>query len=162
MQHDYCKFNLREKFIPELEGAKHFNGGKGGNEVFLECGDGVLGGICSMVVQGGKLYVDCFGPDVLLDYNGTLVVHYVQCRMVAARFQYGDDFDECLFHGSIGAKWHGLDDDCIKVIDEGNKHILHTLKEWTGEVLVMFVYMVPVMASASTAKQNISCTAQIS
>ncbi len=40
-----------------MEGAKHINGGEGGNEVFLECGDGMLGGICLMVIQGGKLDV---------------------------------------------------------------------------------------------------------
>jgi hypothetical protein len=51
---------------PELEGAKHINGGKGGNEVFLECGDGALGGICLMIVRGDKLDIDCFRPDVLL------------------------------------------------------------------------------------------------
>ncbi len=39
-----------EKFIPELEGAKHINSGRGGNEVFLECGNGTLRGICFMVV----------------------------------------------------------------------------------------------------------------
>ncbi len=29
---------------------------------------------------------------------------------------------------TIGASRHGLDNDCIKVIDVGNKHILHTFK----------------------------------
>jgi hypothetical protein len=80
--------------------------------------------------------------------------------MVAVGFQYGDDFGECLYHGSNGARRHGPDDDCIKVIDVGNKHIL--LKERTGKAPVMLVYMVPVMALASAAKQNISCIAQIS
>jgi hypothetical protein len=47
-----------------LEGAKHINSGEGGHEVFLECGNGALGGICSMVVRGDELDVDCFGPDV--------------------------------------------------------------------------------------------------
>jgi hypothetical protein len=74
-----------------LEGAKYLNGGKGGNEVFLECGDGMLGSIYSMVVWGDKLEVDCSGPDVLHDRSGTLIDHYVQCQMVASRFQYGDD-----------------------------------------------------------------------
>ncbi len=36
------------------------------------------------------------------------------------------------------------------------------LKEQAGKAPVMSVYMVPVMASASVAKQNISCIAQIS
>ncbi len=129
MQNVYGKFNLRDKFNPELEGAKHINGGKGGNEVFLKCGNGTLGSICLMVVQGDKLDVDCFGPDVLLDRGRTFIVHYVQCQMVAAGFQYGDDFGECLYHGSIGARQHGLDDDCIKVVDVGNKHVLHTFEE---------------------------------
>ncbi len=109
-----------------MEGAKHINGGKGSDEVFLECGNGMLSNICLMVVQGDKLDVDCFGPDVLLDRSGSFVVHYVQCRMVATRFQYGDDFGECLYHGSISARWPGPDDDCIKVVDVGNKYVLHT------------------------------------
>jgi hypothetical protein len=49
-----------------------------------------------------------------------------------------DDFGECLYHGSIGAIRHGLDDDCIKVVDVGNKHVLHTFegagREGAGDV----------------------------
>ncbi len=50
--------------------------------------------------------------------------------MVASRFQYGDDFGECLYHGSIGARRHGPNNDCIKVVDVGNKHVylLHTFE----------------------------------
>ncbi len=129
---------MREKFIPELEGVKHINGGEGGNEVFLKRGNGALGGICFMVMWGDELDVDCFGPDVLLDCGRTLVVHYVQCRMVASRFQYGDDFGERLYHGSISARHHGPDDDCNKVIDVGNKHVLHNFegadREGAGDV----------------------------
>jgi hypothetical protein len=138
MQHVSCKFNLRKKFIPELEGAKHINGGKGGNGVFLECGDETLGGICLMVVRGDGLDVNCFGPDIFLDCGGTFVVHYVQCRMVATEFQYGDDFGECLCRGSISARWHGPDNECIKIINVGNTKILHTLEgvdqEGAGDV----------------------------
>ncbi len=58
--------------------------------------------------------------------------------MVASRFQYGDDFGERLYQGSISARWHGRDDDCIKVVDVGNKHILHTFegadREGAGDV----------------------------
>ncbi len=36
------------------------------------------------------------------------------------------------------------------------------LKERAGKAPVMSVYMAPVMALGSTAKQNISCIAQIS
>ncbi len=58
--------------------------------------------------------------------------------MVVAGFQYGDDFGECLYHGSIGARRHCLDDDCIKVVDVGNKYVLHTFdeadQEGTGDV----------------------------
>jgi hypothetical protein len=111
-----------------LEGAKHINGGKGNDEVFLECGDGTLGGICLMVVQGDKLDANCFRLDVFLDCGGTLVVHYVQCWMVAVGFQDGDDYGECLYHGSTGARRHGPGNDCIKVIDVGNKHIFHTFE----------------------------------
>jgi hypothetical protein len=100
-----------------LEGAKHINGGKGNDEVFLECGDGALGGINGCA--GDELDIDCFGPDVLLDCSRTLIVHYVQCQMVASRFQYGDDFGERLYHGSIGARWHGPDNDCIEVRNVG-------------------------------------------
>jgi hypothetical protein len=138
MQHVQGKLDLQEKFIPELEGAKHINGGECGNEVFLECGNVVLGGICSMVVRGDELNVDCFGLDVLLNRGRTFVVHYVQCGMVAAGFQYGDDFGECLYHGSIGARQHGSDNDCTKVLDVGNEHILHTFegadREGAGDV----------------------------
>jgi hypothetical protein len=49
----------------------------------------------------------------LLNRGRTLDVHSVQCWMIAIRFQYGDDFGECLYHGSIGARWHGPDDACI-------------------------------------------------
>jgi hypothetical protein len=58
MQHALGEFNLGEKFIPKLEGAKHINGGKGDNEVFLESGDGAFGGIDLMIVRGDKLDVD--------------------------------------------------------------------------------------------------------
>jgi hypothetical protein len=93
-----------------------------------------------MVVQGDKLDVNSFRPDVFLDCGRTFVVHYVQCRMVAAGFQYGDDFGECLYHGSIGgsARWHGPDNDCIKIVDVGNKHIFHNFeradREGTSDV----------------------------
>ncbi len=76
--------------------------------------------------------------DVFLDFGRSFVVHYIQCRMVATGFQYGDDFGECLYHGHVCARWHGLDNDCIKVIDVGNKHILHTFegadREGAGDV----------------------------
>ncbi len=32
----------------------HINSGKGANEVFLECGNGMLSGICSVVVGGAS------------------------------------------------------------------------------------------------------------
>ncbi len=84
MQHVQAEFDLQEIFIPELEGAKHINGGEGSDEVFLECGNGKLGGIYLMVVQGDNLDVDCFGPDVFLDHGGSFVVHYIPCQMVAS------------------------------------------------------------------------------
>jgi hypothetical protein len=77
---------------------------------------------------GDKLDIVCFGLDVFLYCGRTFIVHYVQCRMAAAGFQYGDDLGECLYHGRVGARWHGPDDDCIKIIDVGNKHILHTFE----------------------------------
>ncbi len=107
------------EFIPELEGAKHINGGKGADEVFLECGDGAWWHLLNSC-GGAKLDIDCFRSDVLLNPGGTFVVHYVQCQIVAAGFQYRDDFGKCLYHGSIGACWHGPDDDCIKVVDVDN------------------------------------------
>ncbi len=85
--------------------------------MFLESGNGAFGSIGLMVVGEDELDVDRFIPDVFLDHGGTLVVHYVQCRMVASKFQYGDDFGECLYHGSISARWHGPDNDCIKAVD---------------------------------------------
>jgi hypothetical protein len=129
---------LRGKFITKLEGAKHINGGEGSNGVFLESGNGTFCGIDPMVVRGNELDVDCFGPDVLLNCGGTLVVHHVKRRMVASSFQYRDYFGECLYHGSISARGHGLDDDCIEIVYVGNKHILHTFeradREGTGNV----------------------------
>ncbi len=84
--------------------------------------------------------VNYFGPDVIFYCGRTFVVHYVPCRMVAAGFQYGDDFGECLYHGHVGARWHGPDNDCIKVVDVGNKHILHTFegadREGNGDVSI--------------------------
>ncbi len=115
-----------------------------------------------MVVQGGELDVDCFGPDVLLDCGRTFVVHNVQCRMVATGFQYEDDYGECLHHGSIGARQHGPDNDCIKVVDVATNTYCILLKERTRKAPVMSVYIVLVVASASAAKQNISFIAQIS
>ncbi len=82
--------------------------------------------------------------------------------MVASRFQYGDNFGEHLYHGSTGVRWHGLDNDCIKVVDVGNKHVLHTFEEQTGRAPVMSVHMAPIMAFANVAKQNTSCITQIS
>jgi hypothetical protein len=78
-----------------LEGAKHINGGEGGNEVFLESGNGTLGSICSMVVQGDELGVDCFGLDVSLDRGGTFVVPIRSVPDGSHQIQYGDDFGEC-------------------------------------------------------------------
>jgi hypothetical protein len=48
--------------------------------------------------------------------------------MVASRFQCGDDFGECLYHRSIGARWLGPDNDCSKVVVVGNEHKLHTFE----------------------------------
>jgi hypothetical protein len=60
--------------------------------------------------------------------------------MVASRFQYGDYFGKCLYHGSIGARQRGLDDDCIKIVDVDNKHVLHTFegadRKGTGDVSI--------------------------
>ncbi len=96
--------------------------------MFLESDDGTFGGIDLMVVGGDKLDVDQFGPDEFLDCRGTLVLHYVHCQMVASRFQYRDVFGDRFYHGSIGERQHGPDNDCIKVVDKGNKHVLHTFE----------------------------------
>jgi hypothetical protein len=117
-----------------LEGAKHITSGKGSDEVFLECGDSTLSGVCSIVVRGDKLDVNCFRLDVFFYCGRTFVVHYIQCQMVAAGFQYGDDLSECLYRGCVCVRWHGPDNDCIKVVDVGNKRILHTFEgaDWEG------------------------------
>ncbi len=44
---------MREKLISKLEGAKYINSGKGGDEVFLESGNGAFCSIDLMVVRGG-------------------------------------------------------------------------------------------------------------
>jgi hypothetical protein len=92
------------------------------------------------VNRGDELDVNCFELDVFFYCGRTFVVHYAQCRMVAAGCQYGDDFGERLYHGRVGARWHGPDDDCIKAVDVGNKHILHTFegtdREGAGDVSI--------------------------
>ncbi len=127
-----------ELLIPKLEGAKHINGCKGGNEVFLESIDGTFCGIYLMVVRGDELDVDCFGPYVPLNCGGTLIVHHIQCQMVASLFQYVDYFGECLYHGIIGARGHGPHNNCIEIVHVSNKHVLHTFeradREGDGDV----------------------------
>ncbi len=43
-----------------------------------------------------------------------------------------------MYHGSIGARRHGSDNDCIKVVDVGKKQVLHTFegvdREGAGDV----------------------------
>jgi hypothetical protein len=60
--------------------------------------------------------------------------------MIVSRFQYGDNFGDHLYHGSIGARWHDPDDDCIKVVDVGNRHVLHSFegadREGAGDVSI--------------------------
>ena len=48
---------MREKIIPKLKGAKHIIGGKGGDGVFLEIGNGAFGSIDSIVL-GDKMDVN--------------------------------------------------------------------------------------------------------
>ncbi len=104
---------------------KHINSGKDSNEVSLESGDDAFGGIGSIVVGGDELDVDRFKPNVLLDTEEHSLSITFSARS-ASRFQYGDDFGERLYHGSIGARRHGPNNDCIKDVDVGNKHVLHT------------------------------------
>jgi hypothetical protein len=67
--------------------------------------------------------------DWMYFFTAKELVHYVQFWVVASWFQYGFDFlDERLYHGSICARRHGPDDDCIKIIDVGKKHTLHTFE----------------------------------
>ncbi len=87
-----------------------------------------------MVVQGDKLDVNCFRQDEFLNRGRTFVVHYVQCRIVATGFQYGDDFGEdCTMEASVR-------DSSIKVVDIYNKHTLHTIggadQEGAGDVSI--------------------------
>ncbi len=64
----------------------HVHSGKCCNEVLLECCDGLFCSVDLMVVRGDELDVDFLRPDIIFDCGGTLVVHHVQCRLVASCF----------------------------------------------------------------------------
>ena len=100
------------------------------------------------------------GTDVLLNRFGAFIVHDVQCWLVVPRTQNSKDFSEGGNEGGISARGHWADNDGIEVIDVGNKMLIMFLNELTGKVLVRSVYMVPVVASARAAKQNISWATQ--
>jgi hypothetical protein len=78
MLHVQGEFNLGEKLIPKLEGAM----GRAAMKCFLIVAMEHLAALTRWLCGGGKLYVDWFGLD--LDCGRTLVVHHVQCRMVAS------------------------------------------------------------------------------
>jgi len=61
------EFDLRQKFIPELQGAVLVDSGEPRNEVLLECCDGALGGVDPMVVGGDKVNVHVILANVCRD-----------------------------------------------------------------------------------------------
>ncbi len=64
-----------QKLIPKLERAKHVDGCKGGDKVFLESTDGTFGGVDAMIVRRDQLDFHLVGTDVLFDCLGAFIVH---------------------------------------------------------------------------------------
>ncbi len=75
--------------------------------------------------------------------------------------EYRGHFREGGDEQEVGAGWHWLHDDCIKVVDVCDKYIYCMfLNDRTGKAPVMSVHIVPSVALARVAKQNISWTMQ--
>jgi hypothetical protein len=68
---------LWQKLVSKLEQAKHVDGCKGGNKVFLESTDGAFSGVDTMIVRRDKLDVHLVGTDVLFNCLGLFIVHDV-------------------------------------------------------------------------------------
>ncbi len=96
--------------------------------MYFKCGDGTFCGIDAVVVQWDQLNVHLVGLDVLLNCFGALVVNHFQCWLVVLSMEYCKHFGESGNNQGVGAGWHWLHDDCVKVVDACNKDILHVLE----------------------------------
>ncbi len=96
--------------------------------MFFKRGDGKFCGIDTVVVQWDQLDVHLVGSDVLLNCLGALVVHHIQCWLAIASTEYRKNFGEGCNEQGVGAGWHWLHNDCVKVIDVCNKDIFHDLE----------------------------------
>ncbi len=65
---------------------------------------------------------------MLLNHSGSLVVHLIQCWLVVVSMEYCKHFEEGGNEQGVGAEWHWLHNDCVKVVDVHNKDILHVLE----------------------------------
>ncbi len=113
---------------PKAVRAKHVNSCKGGNKVFFKHGNGTFRSIDVVVVWWDQLDVLLVGLDVLLNRLGARVVHHIQCWLVFTSTEYHKHFREGGNERGVGAGWHWLHNDCIKVLDVRDKDILHVLE----------------------------------
>jgi hypothetical protein len=130
--------------------------------VFFKCGNGTFSGVDTVVMWWDQLDVHLVGSDVLLNCLGALVVHHVQCWLVIASMEYCTHFGEGGNEQGIGAGWHWLHDDGIENVDIRDKDTLHVLKRPNGKSTSDVGVIVPVVALARAAKQNIFWTVQAS
>ncbi len=98
--HIQCEFDLWEKIIPKLERAVHVHSCKNSNEMLFTCSDGPFCSIDLMVVQGGQLDVDLFGP-VFFNCGRTFIVHYIQRWAVASCFESSDPVNAVTMDASV-------------------------------------------------------------
>ncbi len=113
--------DLRQKIIPELQGAVLVDSGKPRNEVLLECCDGALSGIDTMVVGGDKVNVHIILANVRRDGLEAFVVHYVQCGVIVTGGESGEDVGEGIDHGAIILGGHGAHEDGFEVVNVCHK-----------------------------------------
>ncbi len=80
------------------------------------------------------------GLDMRFDRLGTFVAHYVEGGSIALHSKGGEDVGEGRNHGGVVLGGHCMHEDCVEVVDVGNKDVLHILEgahwECTGEVCV--------------------------
>ncbi len=87
----------------------------------------------AVVMWWDQLDIHLVGLDVLLNCLGALVVHHIQFWLVIASTEYCKHFGEGSNEQGIGAGWHWPHNDCIEVIDIGNKDIFPVLKRPNGK-----------------------------
>ena len=156
------ELDLRQKFIPELQGAVLVDGGKPRNEVLLECCDGALGGVDPMVVGGDKVNVHVILANVHRDSLGAFIVHYVQCGVIVTGGESGEDVGEGVDHGAIILGGHGAYEDGVEVVNVCHKNVLHRLEGADGGGARKIGIHCTMVRSARAAKQKTSWVVHIS